>query len=40
MVLSSFPKLSVAVDTTFRKDLTLQGCTVFTFGTARLIAYT
>ena len=40
MILSSFPKLSVTVDTAFRKDLTLQGCTVFTFGTARLIANT
>ena len=27
MVLSSFPKLSLTVDTAFRKDLTLQGCT-------------
>ena len=39
MVSESGTKSSLTVDTAFRKDLTLQGCTVFTFGTARLIAY-
>src|SRR5664279_4105172 len=40
MVSESVTNLSITVDTTFRKDLTLQGCTTLPTRTARLLACT